>query len=136
MNDKEFIGETIGKPWVNRATGPESYDCWGLVIKSFELIDCVTLPTVAGYIESSRATHKAIGSEAEQNWWLDSDGCEGDVACYYDHKNRFTHVGRIICGGVLHCSGLSGVGAVKWERKDVVSSRFSKTEYKKYNANY
>jgi len=135
MIAQQFIAEVIGKPWVNRATGPESYDCWGLVIKSFELVDNITLPTVAGYLESRTPTHIAAKDEITQPWWIDSDGSDGDVAWYYDHKDRFVHVGRVFCGGVLHCSGLSGVGAVKWERKQNVSKMFSKTEYKKY-ANY
>lgn len=135
MNHVEFINHTLGKPWVNRATGPNSYDCWGLVIKSFELIDNITLPTVSGYVESKTPTHIAAKNEITKEWWADSSGLDGDVAWYYDHKGRFVHVGRVLGGGVLHCSGLSGVGAVKWESKQLLSSRFSKTEYKKYANN-
>lgn len=135
MNEAEFISETIGKPWSTRRSGPDSYDCWGLVIRSFEVIDKITLPTVSGYIESKKYTHIAAGDEPEKSWWIDSDGGNGDVACYYDHKNRLTHVGRILCGGVLHCAGLNGVGSVKWERKESISTLFSKTEYKKYDNN-
>lgn len=135
MISVDFVAKVIGKPWVNRATGPDAYDCWGLVIKSFELIDGVTLPTVTGYIESKTPTHIAAKNEITQSWWVDSDGADGDVVWYFDHKGRFKHVGRVINGGVLHSSGLDGVGAVKWERKNDVSLRFSRTEYKKYANN-
>jgi cell wall-associated NlpC family hydrolase len=134
MNQDDFISMVIGKPWVNRSSGPYSYDCWGLVIKSFECIDGITLPTVAGYIEKEK-THVAAPAEAEKDWWIQSDGSDGDVACFYNHKGRFMHVGRVLAGGVAHSSGLEGVGAVKWEPKKVVSDRFHKTEYRKYANN-
>ena len=132
MKPQDFIALVVGKPWVNRAVGPDSYDCWGLVIKSFELVDEIEMPSIAGYIESDTPTHIAAKSEIIKPWWIDGQNVDGDVSWYFDHKGRFVHVGRVMCGGILHSSGLSGVGAVKWERKEVVSSRFSKTEYKKY----
>lgn len=135
MIPSDFVMMTLGKPWVNRAIGPESYDCWGLVIKSFEMIEGIILPTVSGYVESKTPTHIAAKDEITKEWWIDGDGSDGDVAWYFDHKGRFVHVGRVIGGGVLHSSGLEGVGAVKWERKNIVSLRFSKTEYKLYANN-
>lgn len=137
MSPDEFVRRVIDKPWVNRAEGPAAYDCWGLVIASFRDIDGVTLPSIEGYIKSDCATHYAIGDEADKDWWENSSGLEGDVAAYYDHKGRFLHVGRVFKGkydelGILHSSGVDGVGGVKWEPKASVSARFHRTEYKRY----
>lgn len=132
MSPAEFIKRVIGKPWINRAEGPDAYDCWGLVIASFRDIDGVMLPTVEGYVKADCATHNAIGNEAQQDWWQPSTGIDGDVVAYYDHKGRFVHVGRVLAGGILHSSGLEGVGSVKWEPKATVSARFHRTEYKRY----
>lgn len=138
MTPNEFIIRTLGKPWVNRATGPESYDCWGLVIASFKEIDGIELPSIEGYLKAETKTFKAALTEMIKPWWVlsgNQQGNDGDVVAYFDHKGRFTHVGRVLGGGVLHSSGESGVGGVKWERKEIVSMRFHRTEYRKYANN-
>lgn len=138
MTQEEFIIKTLGKPWVNRAMGPSAYDCWGLVIASFQDVDNIELPSVEGYLKAEVKTFRAASSEIVKPWWVVSEnrcGNDGDVVAFFDYKNRFTHVGRVLCGGILHSSGLEGVGSVKWDRKDVVSMRFHKTEYRTYANN-
>lgn len=138
MTAQEFITKTMGKPWVNRATGSDAYDCWGLVIASFQQIDDIQLPSIEGYIQAKTKTHRAASTEIVKPWWVLSEnqqGNDGDVVAYFDYKGRFTHVGRVLCGGVLHSSGESGVGGVKWERKHIVSMRFHRTEYRRYANN-
>lgn len=49
MNKQDWIEEVRHKPWVDRATGPDAFDCWGLVVDYFARVKGVRLPDVSGY---------------------------------------------------------------------------------------
>lgn len=132
ITDKEFADKVIGKPWRNRATGPNSYDCWGLVIASFRDIDGVELPEINGYIDEGCDTNTA--AEEGLNQYELSSGVDGDIVCMYNVNNQFVHVGRILFGMVLHAAGSeqAGSGQVKLDRLEVMQRAFNKVEFRRY----
>jgi hypothetical protein len=135
MMAKDFINKTIGKPWVNRACGPESYDCWGLVIASFKEIDGITLPTINLYDDELAETSEA-GSEGIKNYNTEiSTGVHGDIMLMFDADGNFQHVGRVFYGSVLHAWG-NGSGRteqVKFDRISLLKRLYkNKVEFRRY----
>ena len=132
MNKEDYINKVIGKPWENRAEGPESFDCWGLVVDSFRKIENIEVPQVDGYADSLCDTDIATIEEIKTGNWRPSQPCDGAVMVAYKN-DRPIHVGRVICGGVIHAFGKNGHGSVKWNTFRVINSIFSKVEYYAYN---
>lgn len=137
MTKNEFINHAIGKPWVNRATGPNSYDCWGLVIASFRDIDGIELPKINGYMESECGTDLAAKEGKQFKCYEKSTGIEGDIVCIYNENGDFVHVGRLLNGRVLHAwgQGCDGTGQVKWDRIELLKRLFNRVEFGRYAIN-
>lgn len=112
MTPKQWCNDVFGKPWVDRSCGPDSYDCWGLVIDSFKRIDGVTLPEVSGYNDGEPV--ESIGTK-EAVSWNDCEAKHGAVFCVVK-MGLVLHVGRILAvGGRLmacHSAGKDGKGQV------------------------
>lgn len=132
ISAKEFAEKVIGKPWKNRATGPNAYDCWGLVIASFREIDGIELPQINGYLDEMCDTDTAAGQAMFQ--YDESTGKDGDIVCMYNVNGEFVHVGRMFFGMVLHAAGSEqlGTGQVKLDRLEVMKRAFKKVEFRKY----
>ena len=47
VSAESFVQATNGKPWKDRAQGPEFYDCSGLVIESYKRIDGITVDSIS-----------------------------------------------------------------------------------------
>lgn len=128
---EEFANKVIGKPWKRFATGPNAFDCWGLVIASFNEIDGVELPELIGYL-SSDLSYNDIAKNGLGDYSLAS-GEDGDIVCMYNVNNDFVHVGRMFFGMVLHAFGTQdNPGQVKLDRIDVVRRLFNKVEFRRY----
>ena len=70
MTPISWINAVVGKPWVDRADGPDAFDCWGLVVDSYRRIDGVEIEPVAGYgtgepIETAGASEQSSGRWVE-----------------------------------------------------------------------
>lgn len=129
MTEIDYCSMVIGKPWVNRAEGPNAFDCWGLVLDSFRKVDGVELPVISGYINGAD-TNKAV-SDSDMQHFKPTTPVNGAIALYYDFYG-LAHVGRILFGRVLHAT--KGLG-VRWEAIDSLArnSKFIKVEYYKYD---
>ncbi len=131
MKAEDYINEVVGKPWVNRAEGPDTFDCWGLVIDSFRRVDGVELPQIEGYADLSCATGMAaaegIGSGAYEKCGP-QDGAI--MTAFYD--DILVHVGRCLCGGVVHAG--EGIG-VRFNKHRVIKATNQRVEYYKYASN-
>lgn len=131
ITDKEFADKVIGKPWQRFATGPNAFDCWGLVVASFAEVDGVELPELSGYL-SADLSYDDIAKVGIGNYQL-SSGADGDIVCMYNVNNEFVHVGRMFFGMVLHAFGTQdNPGQVKLDRIDVVRRLFNKVEFRRY----
>jgi len=134
MMAKEFIEHANGKPWANRACGPSSYDCWGLVIASFKEIEGITLPEIASYLDyspTSGAGHDGINIVKTEI----STGAHGDIMLMFDDNGNFQHVGRVFYGSVLHAwgHGDDGTGQVKFDRISLLKRLYkNKVEFRRY----
>ena len=123
MNAVAWINDVVGKPWEDRADGPDSYDCWGLVIDSFSRIDGSPLNEVDGY--ASGAPIEVAGAAEELSGdWEECEAEHGAVFCVYNDLGSMVHVGRIFAvpkAGLyaVHSRGEGGqvqtnkIGAIK-----------------------
>lgn len=112
-----WVNDVTGKPWVDRAEGPNAYDCWGLVVDSFRRIDNIEIEPVEGY--SSGSPIEEAG-EVEQNsgrWAEVEKPIHGAIFCAYGPTGDLVHVGRVLLlkGAGLFCAharGANGKGQV------------------------
>ncbi len=95
MNITEYIESVIGKPWVDRAAGPNAFDCWGLVVDSFDKVEGVELPTVLGYSDGIK-TSKCAKHEIERSHWIEVDNPTAGLVFVCEHSGGASHVGRMI----------------------------------------
>ena len=132
MNADEFVNFSVGKPWKNRAEGPEMFDCWGLVIDSFRKIDDLNIPEIQGYSDGTCSIGGSTSEQVDFGPWIESKPQEGSVMVVYEKGNAI-HVGRVLCGGVLHAFGKNGQGSVKWNSFRAINSIFRQVKYYAYN---
>ncbi len=104
--------EYIGRPWVNGAQGPDSFDCWSF----FRFIQRekfgIDVPAVDIDADHLRSVLTAFSSHDELKMWnpVNLPG-EGD-AVLMRHSKHPSHIGLYINvdgGGVLHCVRGEGV---------------------------
>ena len=97
MKHHDFIRHAIGKPWVNRASGPDSYDCWGLVVAYYREVLGITIKEnlnediQSGYLKEIQSDH----------WNTDRDGIV--FMCF--KAGIPAHCGLIFGHEVLHAMG-------------------------------
>tara|TARA_R110002096_G_C14661646_1_gene728188 strand:+ start:14876 stop:15277 length:402 start_codon:yes stop_codon:yes gene_type:complete len=103
MNEKEWVESVSGKSWEDRATGPDTFDCWGLVVDFYKRVLGVDVEDMAGYVSGKTGINKGF-SERGDNW---KESEFGYVAVCFDGDNA-NHVGVRIGGRVIHAFG--GVG--------------------------
>lgn len=131
ISAKEFAEKVIGKPWKDRATGPNAYDCWGLVIDYFINVRGFVLPEIPGYLDVACDINTAAMQTIFK--YDKSTGIDGDIVCMYDVNGEFAHVGIMIFGCVLHSAGSKyNPGKVKIDRLEVMKRAFKTVEFRKY----
>jgi len=112
-----WVNDVTGKPWIDRTEGPESYDCWGLVVDSFRRIDGVEIEPVDGY-SSGDPIEKAGKTEQNSGRWTQLEKpTHGAIFCAYSPVGDLAHVGRVLLlkGAGLFCAharGSNGKGQV------------------------
>lgn len=124
MTPAEWCNDVCGKPWSDRSYGPDSFDCWGLVIDSFNRIDGINLDEVKGYAEGGKT--EDIGTK-EAIKWNDSAPVHGAVFCV-QKLGLVTHVGRLLQVGsrlmACHAAGKNGAGQVIIEPFSALERRY------------
>lgn len=120
MTNIDWINRVVGKPWVDRAAGPNAFDCWGLVTDSFLQIDGVTLATAPGYIEGEPIETAGNTFRDQLNWPEQDRPSDRSVFCVYLSNGAMVHVGRILAiDGIglyaVHAAGKDGIGQVTAE---------------------
>lgn len=100
MTAAEFVRSVIGKPYRLGESG-DAYDCYTLLQASFGRINGITLPAIG---ERSGFNVEAPSAVAMPHY----KACErrdGAIAACYDKDGNMVHVGRVLCGGILHANG-------------------------------
>lgn len=128
MKPEEFIEKMIGKPWSNRGESFSAVDCWGLCILSFREVDGIELPQVAGYADKDCSTGSALTPEYMSKF-SESQPTNGAVMAIFNRKGKLEHVGRCLCGRVLHAT--KGLG-VRWDTYQSLNARNSNVRYFKF----
>jgi hypothetical protein len=130
MNQIEWVNDVVGKPWVDRAEGPDSFDCWGLVVDSYRRIESAEITPVDGY-QSSELIEKLGNTERDSGRWSESGHYkQGEVFCVYNAAGSMIHVGRIIR---VHRAGFYGVHAGIRESGQVKANSMASLERKHGN---
>lgn len=132
MTALEFCELANGKPWVNRAEGMDCFDCWGLVIASFRHVDGLEMPQSEKYGDPNCSTGEAATDVLSTGLYSQCEPTEGAIVCVYDNHGNMTHVGRILCGRVLHAS--MGLG-VRHDTIKLFIRAHSNVRFYKYHAN-
>lgn len=109
MNEKDYIDSVNGKPWVNRSTGPDSFDCYGLMIDYFKRVKNITLPLIDGYKDNESI--RKIG-QAGEVFWNECDIKDAESFACYDSCGAMLHVGIVTSYGYLHAFGKADTGQV------------------------
>ena len=128
MTPEDFCNNANGKPWVNRAEGPDSFDCWGLVLASFREIDGIELPSIPGYADKKCSTEQAA-KQVNMSRFNECQPRNGAIMAIFKNNGDLEHVGRCLCGRVLHAT--SGMG-VRWESYQAINRRNNNIRYYKY----
>ena len=93
----------LGIPWEAHATGPNSYDCWGLVYRCLENYYNIGLnrfPNIK--INDSIAINSAAIKEIETGKWIRSLAPADGSVVLMSRRNVIHHIGISINGKVLH----------------------------------
>lgn len=130
MTDLEFIESTVGKPWVNRSTGPDSFDCFGLVIAYYKDVKGITLPEIKGYSDGSTSIMDGFFEQSKSGLWnKDKSGVlfmafAGDIPA---------HCGLIINGSCLHALGDEAKGGqVYYHKLRTLQKIYTRLEFWEY----
>lgn len=105
-----WVNDVVGKPWQDRADGPNAYDCWGLIVDSFRRVDGIEIEPVPGYQDGAEI-NEAGSAEQDSGRWQKIDAPKhGAIACYYDAQGSLIHVGRVVLlqGAGLHVAHAKG----------------------------
>lgn len=131
MTPEDYINSTVGKPWISRAEGPDGFDCWGIVIDSFIKVDGVELPQINGYTDKDCETGIVAQEAFDSKSYIKCQPTNGAIMTSFVGET-LVHVGRCLCGGVLHAT--EGLG-VRFDKYRVINATNQTVEYYKYVGN-
>ena len=132
MNSVSWINDVIGKPWEDRATGPDTYDCWGLVVDSFKRLDGIELPSVDGYDSGSPIEVSGAAEELNGDWVEIPSAEHLCVFCVYSDLGSMIHVGRVVevrKAGLYAIHSRGEGGQVKADALRVIKRAYSNIKY-------
>jgi hypothetical protein len=102
----------IGKPWAAGTAGPDTFDCWGLVVEVQKQLFNRTLETVYIAPDDLRGLIQALEHHPfRKEWEITQTPHEGDVVLLRQSRHP-VHVGvwlEVDGGGVLHATRSWGV---------------------------
>lgn len=130
ISNISWINDVVGKPWRDRANGPDAYDCWGLVTDKFLRVNGVELPLVEGY--DSGEPIEQIGSPVRDayGWPEIVNPQDGAVFCVFLSNGDMVHVGVIVA---VHKAGLYAVHAAGKDGKGQVIAEPARVVHNRYN---
>ena len=124
MNWSDYINKNIGKPWVNRSIGPDSFDCYGLLIHSFYSVDDIEIPEPTGY---KLGEPIELCGNNNKSKWVPTNINEASAFACYNKSGEMVHVGRVTPYGLLHAFGSGGHGSVALHKPNQIERILSVT---------
>lgn len=123
----------LGRPWVNGATGPDSFDCWGMLRYVQKHHFSLDVPIWSVDADDVLKVVRAIQTNPElNNWTKVSEPLEGD-SVLLAHAHHPHHVGvwlNVDGGGVLHC--IKGRGVIFNSLHSLKISGWGRVEFYRY----
>ncbi len=128
----DYINSVVGKPWVDRANGPDSFDCWGIVIDFFEKIHGDKID-VSGYESKNIDFYQGFYDQINKGIFVPADETDNGVVFTAFVKDTPTHIGVVIGDMCLHALGGNNVlGQVRYHKLRVMKRIYDRLEYYKY----
>lgn len=127
-----WVADVIGKHWKQYATGPEYFDCWGVVCFGFkqkfdlDLDRHLEIPTA-----NPKSFHRVVAKEIKTGNWQQVQQPEDGCLVLMSAARLWHHVGMwldINGGRVLHSR--DGIGVSLDNRHEL--NNFNKVEFWKY----
>lgn len=103
MTDQEFIDSVMFKPYAKPSCGPNTYDCWGLVVDYYKRVKSIEI----NFYEHGDVV-KGFMQEMELGVWKEGAG----VVLMAFKEGVPTHCGLLFGKYVLHASGTGGKGGI------------------------
>lgn len=104
MNNQEWIDDVVGKPYLERTDGPDTFDCFGLVMDYVRRVlgrEC----SLTGF-DTGTAFADLLASTDD---WVPSE--QGFAMCCFIDEAP-THCGVVIGDRVIHAMGHNYTGQV------------------------
>lgn len=134
MTPISWINAVVGKPWVDRASGPNAFDCWGLVVDSYRRIDGVEIEPVNGYASGAPIDSAGPAEQSSGRWVEVGKPKHGAVFCCYSPSGSMEHVGRVLAAagsGLLcvHARGKNGKGSTAADTVRLIERAYTSVKY-------
>ena len=101
---KHWSNKYIGKPWEAYASGPDSFDCWGLV--RHVLINEFNVHALQRYADvitdDHREFHRMVLGEMKLGRWRQVHSPVEGAVVLLARKKAFSHIGIVASTVVLH----------------------------------
>jgi hypothetical protein len=120
----------IGKPWVKKAQGPHSFDCWGLMRYVQKHHFNIDVPLIIIDGDDYRAVVKTFKNHPERRNWIKKNSPSDGDCVLMRHSRDDSHVGvwlDVDGGGALHC--VQGIGVVFSDLSSLRLNGWSHIEY-------
>lgn len=121
----------LGKPWERYASGPDAFDCWGLVRYWYGSYLGIDLPSVLVDVRDTLSVARHIKNAQDGSDWSPLVTPEPNCVVAMGKGSVITHVGIHVDGGyVLHCS--SEAGAVVVQALSAIERQWPTTRFYKH----
>lgn len=93
----------VGLEWEAYATGPDKYDCWGLVnhcLKTHYGIEVKRYIDI--HTDDKKAFHRAVEEQLNMGHWIALDKPKEGCLVLMSKDRLIHHIGIYVDGGVLH----------------------------------
>lgn len=119
MTDRAaFLEDLIGRPYRIGATGPDTFDCYGLARHVQAALYAVPMPSLPFVAATTRAQAEAMLTHEERRNWREipeHEARDGDLVLMGNVAKRDFHLGTFVIPGtagvVLHVDQHAGVVA-------------------------
>ena len=102
-----FLLNLTGTPWVAGARGPDTFDCWGLLVHIYRELLKIEVDSYPG-VNASDVSQVTRIIYAESNKWQEIPIPEPFCAVGLSTGKRIHHVGIWVVDGVLHTNSNHG----------------------------
>ena len=127
MTKTEFIDRWIGTPWQDRAIGPNSIDCWGLVYVYYRDVLGIELSKPDDHIDIIDGfTNEVVNCD-----WIETDFAEDGIMFTAFHGDLARHCGVVVSPTmVIHSyGGNDNHGTVSINNISVIERKFGKVRF-------